>query len=419
MRRRFFVSTSIRFLLILSGLFLSYESVKAQQLNLEELLKSNSYILEKEENRLSGNGLDFLLKASSDAQFFAFGEEHFVKEVPEIVTMLFAELHRKSGYDYLALESDPVSAMMVSGKNFLGNRKKIFELANTYQNSFTFNTDQELEMIYQVGKLSNGKGNRIWGVDQVFGAFHVLARLVELTPNKNVRERTAKLLRHAQQLDAKRRTGERFYMTTNVPKPEDFLTIAEWYQAPPNSEAEFLIRQLLLSERVFRRSVAANTENGVPVGYESVSEREENMKYLFMREYRLAESKDKRLPKVFLKLGQIHLIRGLSILNVPSFGNFISEFAKSNGSKSFHLYSYLHNPPGGFRAIGEKSWLKPFANVADVKKWTIFDLRPLRAFLYAKKLEVSPGLEKTIYSYDALLLIGGGSPSTSKETLAN
>lgn len=419
MKKSIFVKKRIYlFLLITLSSFVFFETVSAQNVTLESLLKSNKYILEKNNNRLTGNGKDFLLSAAKDAQFFAFGEEHFVKEIPEIVTMLFEDLHQTYGFNFLALESDPISAGWISKKPYLGNRSGIFELTQKYPNAFTFNTDQEIEMIYQAGKISTGKGDRIWGLDQVFGGLHVLKRLVELAPNKMVKEKTQQLLEHAQKYDSERRTGERFYMTPSVPKPDDFKNIKQWYQPPAGSEAEFLIDQLLLSERVFRTN-ASTSENSVPTVYESNREREENMKSLFMREYKYAQEKGESVPKVLLKFGQIHLTRGLSSLKIPSFGNFVSEFAKSNGLKSFHLYSYTHNAPGGFRAIGEKSWLKPFANIADLDKWTIFDLRPLRPYVYSKKIEVSASLENIIFSYDAILLIGGASPSSSNETLGS
>ena len=40
-------------------------------------------------------------------------------------------------------------------KTLVVNRNAIFALANGYPNVFTFNTDQELEMIADVGRVRN------------------------------------------------------------------------------------------------------------------------------------------------------------------------------------------------------------------------------------------------------------------------
>ena len=86
------------------------------------VLKANSYELTVADGKLSGAGFDFLMEASSNAQFFALGEPHNAKQVPEITSMLFKALHERRGFNYLALEQDPVVTQMVSIKSVVGKR---------------------------------------------------------------------------------------------------------------------------------------------------------------------------------------------------------------------------------------------------------------------------------------------------------
>ena len=66
--------------------------------------------------------MDFLMKASAEAQFFAFGEEHNVKEVPAFTSLLFGTLHERYGYNYLAekgYRADPSSDLTQIVESYL------------------------------------------------------------------------------------------------------------------------------------------------------------------------------------------------------------------------------------------------------------------------------------------------------------
>jgi hypothetical protein len=198
-------------------------------------------------------------------------------------------------------------------------------------------------------------------------------------------------------------------------KPDDFWRLEELYQAAANPEARFLAGQLVLSARVYqnyKRGVAGK----LPGAFESGREREENMKDLFMREYRRALAAGETQPRVVLKFGHVHMYRGRSLAYVPTLGNFVGEFAKSNGAKSFHLAMYLNNPPDGFGGGPKGSWLNVLAAVAPEGKWTVVDLRPLRGHWFAGKFKLPAELREVVFGFDAALLIGGGTRGTYERT---
>ena len=389
--------------------------LRAQAPTLEEVLKSNSHTIEVLNGNLSGDGMNFLMKISANAQFFAVAEPHNAREVPEFTTMLFRALHERYGFNYLALEQDPVMAHMVSEKSVVGKRDSVIFLAKKYPNAFTFNSDQELEMIAEAGEVSHGKAERVWGLDQVFGALHILERLKQLAPKAEVRDRVSRLIELVREYEAERfKEGHRF-MNPDIPKPDDLKNLLQFYQPKKGSEAEFLITQLLTSVRIYENNYLAG--KGQRTGYEANREREENMKTLFMREYRLAQSAGEPMPKVLLKFGHYHIIQERSWSSVLSLGNFVLEFAKSNNMDSVHLAVFMNNASGDYGVLSAGEDYKALASAAPNDKWTIVDLRPLRSYLQAGQVtNVQPEMRRLIFGFDAALLLGGGSRGTFKLT---
>ena len=380
---------------------------------IEDLLKANSYEITLANGSLSGPGFDFLMKATGRTQFFAIAEPHNSKEVPEVTSLLFKSLQRQHGFSYLALEQDPVMARMVSAPGVFGNREAVISLARRYPNGFTFITDQELEMISSIGSVSNGKADKIWGLDQVFGVIHVLDRLSEFAPSRQVRDRTQKLVQVLKQNEADQTKQMKRYTMAEVGNLDEFNHLLQQYHPQVGSEAEFLVAQMLLSARIYKNNLAA--ESGQLTGYDSNLEREENMKALFMLEYRRAQAAGDPLPKVVLKLGHYHLVRGRSWSDVLSLGNFISEFAKSNEMDSFHLAIYNNNASGDYGVLAAAPDYKPLAEAVSVDKWAVVDLRPLRALAHGGKVTgLNPELRRVIFDFDAAFLIGGASRGTYK-----
>lgn len=389
---------------------LSTNLIVAQTVTLEDLLKSNSYPITVSNKRLSGEGAKFLLSATADAQFVALGEPHNVKQVPELTAMLFKDLHEQHGFNYLALEIGSNIAQMFSSKETVGKREAVIALAKKYPNALQFTIDQELEMLAQAGGISDGKGNRIWGLDQAYGALDSLEKLFKLAPNKEARDRTQELIKVVREYEAERFAKNIGYMQ-GVAQPDDFVKLAELYRPKKNSEAEFLLDQLVLSSRVYRNNALAGT--GQPTGYDSNLEREENMKTLFMFEYRRAQAAGDSLPKVLLKFGHWHTIRGINWGNVFTLGNFVSDFAHSNKTKTFSLALYRNNAAGDYGVLSDSPDFKPLADAADKDKWTVIDLRPLRKFIHAGQIKgASAELRRMIFGFDAALLIGGAERGT-------
>ncbi|MEZ5427961.1 MAG: DinB family protein [Pyrinomonadaceae bacterium] len=112
------------------------------KISLTDLLKQHSYELKLENGDLSGSGRDFLISAAQGTQFFTIGEPHNTKEVPEITALIYKLLHEKYGYNYIALEQDPITARMISARSVVGKRDYVIQTAKKYPNAFTFNLEE-------------------------------------------------------------------------------------------------------------------------------------------------------------------------------------------------------------------------------------------------------------------------------------
>ena len=93
----------------LIALLFLFKQLHAQETLLDSLVKQFSYPVVFTEGRLSGPGADFILKKTKNAQFVNLGEEHNAKDIPVFTTALFTLLQKQYGFEFLALEQDPLT----------------------------------------------------------------------------------------------------------------------------------------------------------------------------------------------------------------------------------------------------------------------------------------------------------------------
>lgn len=380
----------------------------AAPLTLEAALQANVRPLRLTEGRLSGPGADLLLAEGVASRFFVIGEQHVSKEIPEFTSALFQELNARAGYGHLALEQDPAMGRAVSRAPLVGDREAVFRYARRYPNAFTFSNDEEIAMIAYAGRIARRRGDPVWGVDQVFGALHVLDRLETIAPNPAARRLTHELIALIRPFETGRFAPGRRFISGDGPV-DQLERLRTAFRPRPGSEADFLIGQLLKSVDIYRDYQSA--QRGLPTKYRQTYEREENMKALFMDGYRRSRRAGDAAPKVLLKTGHQHAIRGQNWSGVLSLGDFVSALATAEGSRSFHLAVYMNNDQAGYYDIlRESPRYGPLARAAPTDRWAVVDLRPLRGPAYANQLHgLNEELRRLIFGFDAVLLIGGGS----------
>lgn len=373
---------------------------------LADALRHGSYPLVLHAGKLTGPGMEFLARKSDQAQFVLFGEEHYVKEFPEFLSALFVFLHEKRNFNYLALESDPVSAHVSSLPPLRGNLKVLGEYARRYPNAFTFPTDQELQLIATAGKVSTTRADPVWGLDQSFGVLHALDRLAML-PAARATPKFQELHKQAETQDLRRPNGDqRDYMeSVNL---SDLEALRDQTAAPEGSEARFILDNLVSSSEIYGYYQRAQT--GELTGYANGFEREQLMKRLFLREYRAAEAQGERHPKVLIKMGHWHIYRGVGPSHLQTLGNFATEFAFANGCDAFTVAVFLR---GSWRDVSHQEGMVPIAMATDPAAWTVLDFSALRPAVGAGKFgALEAHLLSYVYGFDAALVIGNATEGT-------
>lgn len=372
---------------------------------LAQAFRENTYELMLSDQGLGGPAADFLVEATAKAQFLCFAEAHNVKEVPAIFTAMFRTLQRAHGYEYVAIETGPAIVQAAASTPIRGDVDAVIDLFKRFPESFHFYTDQELRSFADIGAASNAETPPLWGVDQVHAVPFIAHRLAALARTDAQRAAAEALYETADEQNRTRGLmGDRYIFV----EEDGFEGIAAAFTDHASAEVDFLIEQLQLSYRIYD-----DIRSGA--GYRSNYAREENMKRLFMKRYREAEAASDTPPKVLLRLGHWHLMRGRSPGNCYTLGNFVSEFAKSNGMTSFHLGVSVINRPGEFWSLTENKELAALAAAGSPDEWRVIDLRPLRGPAHSGAL---PGLTEAvkdwIFQYDAALLIGGATRGTNE-----
>jgi hypothetical protein len=379
---------------------------------LDSLLRANSLPLRMTAHGLEGPGHDALLHAFAGAQFVAVGERHGIREIPEFVRVLLRELHARNGFQALATENgERVTWMALSAPPY-----SAMAFAKRYPMAFEFGSDQDLALLDSARVILGPRTSNIWGIDQEFGARHLLDRLRTLGVPAPARTRfdslsSAASVAEAHALDQ----GGRHWLATEA-EPESFSRLARAFGSSASGEAREILRSLEASARLYRYDRLSN--QGQLTGFLANDEREEMMKRSFARQYEAATRGGVR-PKVLVKMGSAHLGRGQSPFGPFTVGMLLSDLALANGGRSVHLIVLAHNAPADSSAPSLWGWkaLRPLAVAAPTTGLTLFDLAPLRPFLYAGRLgAVEADLRRIIYGYDFALLIGGAADATQTVT---
>lgn len=127
------------------------------------------------------------------------------------------------------------------------------------------------------------------------------------------------------------------------------------------------------------------------------------MKALFMRDYRAAQATGEETPRVVLAFGHWHMFKGEGPGGVLTLGNFVHEFAKSNGMTSLHVAlfkAYPDTPPATV------SYVEPFQPFFSKTQWTVVDLVPIRNWAAANRIgTLSPALHRLVYGFDIAVFV--------------
>ena len=126
--------------------------------------------------------------------------------------------------------------------------------------------------------------------------------------------------------------------------------------------------------------------------------------------------------RVMMKFGWAHMTRGRTYTNVFDLGTLASEIAEVHGGRSFGVLmlggagtSHAVIDPRVFRSVeapvdaAREAWARPFFDAADPRRWTVFDLRPLRPRI-PRLGPLDDRLLGVLYGFDAVVVLSGSGP---------
>jgi len=373
-----------------------------------ETVEASRFPLDMKNGRLSGPGADFLKARAAESQFVLIGEEHGVATIAQTVQAYFADLNI-AGFHHFAIEADPWMTAKVEALLRSGGTKALASFLNTGDRKLTvpfYNWSQEAALAAAVVHANSGDTQTLWGLDQVFigAAGFLLDDIAQQAAGAEARAQAANLA-------AQGKGNLDFLGSVDIRELEK---LRDLLNDPKDGAYKALMDDMILSARIYQPFVSGE---GLSV-YAANLERENLMKRTFLARYRAVEARDGKAPRVFFKFGSNHMMRGLSSTHVPSLGNFVADFAQTEGVGAFNMV--LLCGPGtkagdfmGNEATCEFEFEKAFPDLmpyVDAKKPTLFDLR-----LWKDKpkrwAHLSPELREMIWAYDAMLFVPNGVPA--------
>jgi hypothetical protein len=384
--------------LFAAGCMMAVQPAAAQQKSASDIILQHKIPISRSApDAYSGPGWERLIADGRQAQFFMIGEQHGVADIALFVKALHRVLATSGGYTHSALEVGPHSTdfaetLVRQGPGRLANY--IAQPGHGFTIPFLFFAE-EIALTEQIVARSPDKQKALWGLDQEFvGAAPIVVDLL--------RKRARSAGQH-QAIDALAAKSTANPMLIGVLTPAELDPLDAAFAGDEHATA--LLRDLRLSSEIY----APFMRKTGPI-YPANLTRENYMKVNFARRFAEAERRLGTPPKVFMKFGGYHAMRGLSGTDVPSLANFLAEWGLPRG---FELVNMMVDCNGGESLNPQTS--KPascspyfgkdsLVGQLATDEVTLIDLKALRPKLRELK-DIDAKTRQTILAFDYYLTI--------------
>jgi len=389
----------------------------AAQDSLVALLRANAHPMQADaDGRLHGPGAELLLTAGRDAQFFLIGEEHGVAEVPRVTADLFRQL-APAGYRHLAIETGEFLAAELNRRVLADTTGAAYAAFGRehFPGALFYGWREDAALLRTAIQAAGGRQDVLWGLDyDIVADRYTLRRLREIAPTPRARAAADAVIARADSALRQALATQNPGLLMMFGGPDDvYAPLRQAYAPAPGSEADRIISLMETTRRI-------NAYFGRGEGYLSNLQRARLNKQHLMRYLDAAAASEGRMPRVMLKFGSNHMQRGRTVTNVFDLGTLASEIADVNGSHSFGVLmlpgagtTHAVMDPRVFRSVEApvemEPWSQPFYAAADSGRWTVLDLRPIRARL-ARLGSLSAEMLQALYGYDAVVVLTGSGP---------
>jgi len=372
-------------------------------------------------DRPAGRGWDWLVREAKDARFTLIGEEHGVAETAQLSAALFTAL-RGSGYSRMAIEISPIIAQDIESA---GRRNGVQGILDLFATPGTWHPMYQREEAQFLAAVIDDapRGERVlWGFDrEIFSDRYLISRLEARVPRR-AREPFVRLK------EASTGSWARREKDPNAGPPflfaEDPAVVSAVRAAwpSPDRESDMILRTL-------EESLAINAVARSGTAWDSSERRAQ-----WMRGNLAARLREERArgstPKVMIKTGYNHAIRGANYVNIFDLGAMTDEVAALDGQRAFHILvlpgpgsrQAVMGPGRSFVAVssdefdefkaGDQRLTRVLSNV-DATGHEVIDLRALRPLAMRGLESWNSDVVRTIHGYDAAVIWKGAHASST------
>ena len=367
----------------------------------------------------AGRGWDWIVQEARGAHFTLIGEEHGVAETAQFSAALFNAL-RGSGYSRMAIELSPIIAQDIEAaarRNGLQGIADFFAAPDTWS---PFYLREEAQFLVAVMNAAPRNEHVLWGLDrELFSDRYLISKLEAKVPPR-ARESFTRLKEASRNAWARHKQNpspENLFIFSQDPAIVSAVRTA-W--SNPDRESDMILRTL-------EESLAINAVARTSSAWASSQRRAQ-----WKRSNLAARLKEERgsPPKVMLKFGYNHMIRGANYVNTFDVGAMTGEVAALSGGHAFHII-VLPGPgsrqavPGPGRSFvsvssdefdefraGDQRLTRVLSN-ANATGHEVIDFRAVRPLAQRGLDSWNPDLIRTIYGYDAAVIWKGAHASSA------
>jgi hypothetical protein len=370
----------------------------------------------------AGAGWDWLVKQARDAQFTLVGEEHGVAETAQLSAALFKAL-RASGYSRMAIELSPIIAQDIETAARTNGLQGILDFYASPETWSPMYLREEARFLSAVINSAPKNERVLWGFDrEIFSDRYLISRMETKVP-RSASQSFARLKEASTNawVQNQKNPGPPFLFTQD---PALVSAVrADWPN--PDRETDTILRTL-------EESLAINAVARTGTAWDSAERRAQWMRNSLaarLNEHRARGS----VPRVMLKAGYNHMIRGANYVNIFDVGAMTGEVAALSGGRAFHIL--VLPGPGSRQAIlgpgrsfvsvssdefdefqaGDQRLTRVLSN-ANATGHEVIDLRALRPLAMRGLEGWNSDVVRTIHGYDAAVIWKGAHASTAAAT---
>lgn len=358
------------------------------------------YKFKVENEKIVGNGYEILNEKISKSQFILLGEQHFASEI-SLFTNSLIPLLSKNNFQYFVVEIGPnsskklVSEIQKKGQLFDFNTK-YYELTGEIPIPFFDGKEDEIFL-----KTALKNNFTILGIDQEYlsSQFFLFEEILELSKSeKNIlpayKNATKFMLSEFKKYwkDSKYKIFEKYINSKEI---NTFFELTD----KKNIEVQKIILDLKISWNIYMQNDKSLYRNGW-------NERILNMKTNFSKYYKTA-TKKADLPKMFVKMGAVHLSNGMNNFDYYDLGNMIKELSHFNQTKSTSIKCMprFYMEDNQIKDdLTEENPINIILEKGNKEEWTLIDNTELLNYCYTEKIKLNPELRTELERFDLILI---------------